>query len=625
MTPIAWESGLIFRLHEIKYIIAGAAGKGSVLTQRVGDQHHKEFLVEDLARWLVCGDLVIDFCPATPGAKREHQMDAISQEYQDEARARLKLIKPLLKRSRVSTRELKRLVRKHRARGVETSVRTLRRHLTAFRQQGIMGLIPRPGFRRAPEPQFANAAVQQIFDKVIGERYLDEIAPLRTAVLEEVQDECELAGIKAPGTSTLYRQIGRLPKREVSLVREGQIKHDKQFLATPTKYVKRKAVSPLQMVFMDHLRPDIRLKNDEGTATLENPWITIGICGYSGMPWGKHLTFDHPSSSSVRMAYRHGVLPKNVKSQFSTKNEWVAYGIPEEFYVDNGKEFHAKAFEDLCEILGTHVTYRPRKTPRFGGIIERFFGSLQTRIIHNLPGNTKTLKNVKEKSHDPDTRACLTLRQLDEILSIYLTDVYPLLPHKGLNNRTPLEVWNEGLEFIGFPRVPDNIEQFEIDILPTDVRQVTREGIVREHLYYHHPSLDLLVGESVPIKYDSLRLAHIYYFHPIDKKWIETPAADPDAADMTEMEYRLVREQLKVDRLPVDWNTIRHARHRIRQIPQNKKKDRFAKAVDKTKANRALNQAAEDQKQPLQEKPIKMLSWDSVEWIPPAVQGMPDL
>jgi len=56
---------------------------------------------------------------------------------------------------------------------------------------------------------------------------------------------------------------------------------------------------------------------------------------------------------------------------------WGKQGASRELYVDNAKIYHAKALLLACTQLNIKLLHRPPREPEPGGLIERFFGTLE--------------------------------------------------------------------------------------------------------------------------------------------------------------------------------------------------------------------------------------------------------
>ncbi len=57
-----------------------------------------------------------------------------------------------------------------------------------------------------------------------------------------------------------------------------------------------------------------------------------------------------------------------------------AHGIPRNVYLDNGKVYHAQALKRVCYRLGCGLLHRAVGDPATGGIIERFFETVQSQF-----------------------------------------------------------------------------------------------------------------------------------------------------------------------------------------------------------------------------------------------------
>jgi transposase InsO family protein len=56
------------------------------------------------------------------------------------------------------------------------------------------------------------------------------------------------------------------------------------------------------------------------------------------------------------------------------------HGVPLKIYLDNGKVYHAQALKRACYRLGAGLLHRPVKDPATGGIVERFFETVQSQF-----------------------------------------------------------------------------------------------------------------------------------------------------------------------------------------------------------------------------------------------------
>ncbi len=59
---------------------------------------------------------------------------------------------------------------------------------------------------------------------------------------------------------------------------------------------------------------------------------------------------------------------------------WAVYGASKQLYLDNAKVYHANALKAACLRLGVDLIHRTAGDPAPGGLIERFFGTVQSQF-----------------------------------------------------------------------------------------------------------------------------------------------------------------------------------------------------------------------------------------------------
>lgn len=94
---------------------------------------------------------------------------------------------------------------------------------------------------------------------------------------------------------------------------------------------------------------------------------------------------------------------------------WGQHGASRELYVDNAKIYHANALTLACAALNIQLLHRPPRDPPAGGLIERFFRTLQEQL-------------------EAEVRAAnlLTLDDLNRALMAWLETAY----HRQLHSET---------------------------------------------------------------------------------------------------------------------------------------------------------------------------------------------
>ncbi len=81
-------------------------------------------------------------------------------------------------------------------------------------------------------------------------------------------------------------------------------------------------------------------------------------------------------------------------------------------------EFRSRYFEALVNTYSCHKKYRPWAKPRYGAVIERLFGTTNTKFVFNLQGNTQASKTARQmtKAVNPKNQALWQLPDLYSFL-----------------------------------------------------------------------------------------------------------------------------------------------------------------------------------------------------------------
>ncbi|ETT50670.1 MULTISPECIES: Mu transposase C-terminal domain-containing protein [Paenibacillus] len=381
---------------------------------------------------------------------------------------------------------------------------------------------------------FVRLTVKQIeiLKETIEKDYLNKYRVSKATIHRLVERRCARVNEPDIKYSTISDIIDRIEKRAVERLRN--MKRARAVYDEVARgYADREATCRLDMIQIDHTRLDMQVIDDATGLVIDRPWITLGIDVYSRGPWCLYLSHEDPSINVVRKAIQHGVFAKNTKHEYGTELEWEFFGIPNIIYVDNGMDFKSNEIKRLVnETLQSEIMHRPVKIPHYGAVIERLFGTLNSELIHNIMGTTKS--NIVDRGDlNPEKDAFLTLSQLRKILVHYFVDIYPLRPHKGLgNNMSPMAKFRESVSEVGYPEWIDKSdeEKYKIDFLLTDQKPYTRDGVRWDNKIYKSDKCNDLVGTrktKYTVKYDIDDISKIYLLHPKTKEFIELYCETP--------------------------------------------------------------------------------------------------
>jgi putative transposase len=174
----------------------------------------------------------------------------------------------------------------------------------------------------------------------------------------------------------------------------------------------------------------------------------------------------------VCLALRHAILPKHYPTAYSLQQPWGTYGVPQYLYTDSGKDFRSQHLEQVTLTLG--IIPCLRRKPSDGGIVERPFGTLTHDLFAMLPGYTGS--NVTERSPEAETSACLTLRQLDQLLVRYIVDHYNQRLDARMGDQSRIGRWEAGRKG-HLPLLGER--ELDICLLRRDRRTVYRHGYLQ--------------------------------------------------------------------------------------------------------------------------------------------------
>ncbi|QUS60550.1 Mu transposase C-terminal domain-containing protein [Synechocystis sp. PCC 7338] len=425
---------------------------------------------------------------------------AIPQELSEEAQVKLEVIQTLLEPcDRWSYGE--RL--KAGAQRLGISVRSVQRLFKRYQEEGIAVLTSNArkdkGQHRISEEW--STFILNTYKK--GNEGSRRMTPKQVAVRVQVRAQ-ELGDDKAPSYRTVLRVL------------EPVINNKKKTIRSPgwqgsTLSVKTRDGFDLDISYSnqvwqcDHTPADVLLVDREGKL-LGRPWLTTVIDSYSRCIVGINIGFDAPSSQVVALALRHAVLPKQYGAEYKLHCDWGTLGLPQYLFTDGGKDFCSNHLSEIASQLGFVLKLRHR--PSEGGIVERPFGTLNTSLFSTLPGYTGS--NVQQRPKEAEEDACLTLRQLEELVVRFIVDRYNQGMDARMGDQSRFQRWEAGL-----PGAPLVLLERELDIclMKQARRQVQRGGYIQfENINYKGENLEGYAGQTVGLRYDPKDITTIWVY-----------------------------------------------------------------------------------------------------------------
>lgn len=412
--------------------------------------------------------------------------------------------------------------------------------LRVFRNQPVTAALLPAKSGPARGARQLNPAIEARIEAAIDAIYLTRERPTLKRLFREVRQECVMAGLKPPSMKALRARVTARGLRDRVRAREGAAAASQRFrLVKPGLRTER----PLQVVQIDHTKVDLMLVDDVTRACIGRPWLTLVLDVHTRLVLGLYLSLESPSATSAALAVTHAVLPKATwLRDRGIDLAWPAHGLPEVVHVDNGQEFHSRAFTRGCQQHGIRVEHRPPATPRFGGHIERLMGTLMGRV-HALPGSTAA--NVAARgAYDAEHRAVLAFREFERVLALEVLGPYHNEIHAGLG-RTPAAAWADGICGMTLRQPPDATALL-LDFLPFEERVLRRDGVRLFNVRYQDGALAHLVDQAagkLRVKYDPRDLSAVFVELPIGGH-IRAPYADLGRLPVTLWEHREAVQKL---------------------------------------------------------------------------------
>jgi putative transposase len=418
------------------------------------------------------------------------------------------------------------------------SPRQVWRLINAYEKEGPRGLVSKQYLRggKGPPHLQIDRRIEAIVDQYIHEEYLTKQRRRKIEIydfiVEHIDRDPELRGVRPPSKSYVYRKIAGLDPKIVLARRYGAKAYDETYGGRGGEF--RDKLFPLHTVEIDTTKLDVILRDSLGA--VGRPYLTVALDVYSRCVWGYHLSLLEPNAAdAVGLTIIMGVFKKDqYVRQFGLAKDWPTHGVPAQIQSDNGKDFRATMVELGCCSHNIGLLRRPVKKPRYGAYIERFFGTLNTKFIQRLPGNTfsNTLERKKGEYNPEKDPNLLTIDALERLLVKFIVLEYHETYHSELR-MTPNEKWRTGIEGTPFqPQEPPDPEIFRLDFLPCAPDQEGRRtiqngGVHFQGFAYYSPKLEYLprfendnkTPRRYVVRYDPMDLRYLYLLDDREGKW----------------------------------------------------------------------------------------------------------
>jgi putative transposase len=470
-------------------------------------------------------------------ARSTEELDTVTEEQMKVATARQQALEPYLagssKLSQVAARQL--------ARQFQVDVRTVRRWCARFRRVGdVTAFFDMQRGRRAGQTSL-DKIVEAIIDSAVRTQLNQSGNCSVRAVYERIKSDCEVTGRPSPARGTVLARIKALKSDPDALPPDiGKKLRDRKALVRGTAEV----TGALQRVEIDHTLVDTHLIDARDGGPIGRAWLTMAMCWFTRMILGIVLTLEHPSRLSVALCMRHAIFPKESwMAEVGAVGSWPAFGRMRNVYTDNGAEFRSLSFRLGCRQQNIAYGYRPVRTPRYGGRIERLLGTFMKRM-RLIPGNTFN-EILNTKSPYPQQHAVLTLKDLQRWFANEIV-AYHNERHSVLGC-PPIVAWERAWQTphgIVLPHYPKDPWTLFTNMLPHVSRCVYPEGVLWNGLRYRCPELEPFIQPEIKqvFRYDPRDISAIY-MRKADGAFTSIPWTQPHWPRLSLWEWNEIRRR----------------------------------------------------------------------------------
>jgi putative transposase len=564
---VALTPGKTIRWRKRRFVVVDSTGFDAIIAREVGKSRLARITVSE--------------------ARPDHTTDrragsasdlvSVDEKQWRAAVKRFSILKPLFEmdkeqRTRVRVEKVAKILNRHPA----TIYRWIQAHENSQRVSMLLrkGRSDRGGSRVSKE-------IDEIIQAAIKKIYLVAEQPQITAVIEEVNLQCFKAKLRRPGASTIRRRIASLSERLKLEKRKGRKAAAEKY--EPIKGHFPGADRPLAVAQIDHTPMDVIVVNEEHRQPIQRPSLTVVIDVYSRIVLGFAIYLEKPSAFTAGLAIAHAVLPKeDWLAGVGVKAEWPCWGKMRKIHCDNAKEFRGSVIGRACQDYGITVEHRPPREPRYGGHIERGFGTWLTRA-RRIKGTT--FSNVEKKGdYDSEGRAIMTREELEKWFTIYVAKVYANTFHNGIKT-TPLAKYKEGLlgtdshPGIGLPDRVSEPTTFMLDFMPFEERTIQEYGVVIDHIFFFDDALrpwihapdpeDSKRARKFTFRINPRDMREIYFRDPTSNTYIAIPYRDRTLPPVSRWEVQAAEKRLReAGYARVDQALIFEAVEEMRRVEQ---------------------------------------------------------
>lgn len=277
-----------------------------------------------------------------------------------------------------------------------------------------------------------NEGIFEYFCKTDKFNYLAIVDLINTRLREFAIDTGrEFRGISR---RTVVRRIQRM---SMKMQMNGRVSRNDFYQEMRTAIQRMHVERPYERVEIDATPLDIFVIDDDGVV-IGKPTCFAAIDSASKACLGITLSISKASEDAVLKLLEFCFAPKGdaFSEKYELTNEWLAPAGIETIALDNAAEHHGGFVLSAMRYLNVTLDYPQAGKPQYRPYIERLFGTINTGIISELPGATKSQsKLVTKPLKKAMSEAKYTVKELEALVLRWISDVYMQRPTLSLQRR----------------------------------------------------------------------------------------------------------------------------------------------------------------------------------------------
>ncbi|WP_394241126.1 Mu transposase C-terminal domain-containing protein [Halopseudomonas laoshanensis] len=412
--------------------------------------------------------------------------------------------------------------------------KTLKAYQKDWINFGFAGLVP-DFSRRGGSGWSSKQHLKELAAKLLGDFFLKDdkvnLTTITALLNEKLRQRNEEMGLsESLARKTVSRILMSMPR---SSVKGGRLDPRTYALWNRQAKAAYDVKQPFERVEIDAKTIQVMCRDWLGNLYTEVTLYAM-VCARTSYPIGLYVTPGKPSQYTLLKLFETFFSPKDAafKERFGIKTDWVAPCAITTVVLDNASENASDLALEIVRKMGIQIHYARIARGDDKPHVESFFNTLDKRLLHKLPGATKSSdERVQNRQPRAVKEACLSVEDIYVYLMQFVADVYLLEPATDLGfiagERMSIKtMMDRDLEtFMPLPAPSvDEIKSLLLNV-HREQRRVQHYGIDFGGFTYNSNEFANVVRETniklVEIQFNPEDCLTVYAVHPVTHQRIE--------------------------------------------------------------------------------------------------------